>query len=226
MCSARGTGRCSSTWRRAAADRSSSPSPMRRKTTASTTRRQNQTCFASAGSSRSRSPRRGVGTETTGSRTGSGWARGGSARSERRSVTMPTEVELRREPDAGRPVHAGGAGSVRRTQETEQAQSHLDLQGPGGLLPVVAEQEADAVEPLGDGVDMDVEAVGGPGQAASGAEVVLQRPDQRRAAVSVVVEHRAQRRAQETADVVVLTDQQADDSQLAGVRSAVSAAEW
>jgi len=61
MCSARGTARCSSTLRRAAAGPSSSTSPMSRRRPASTTRALAKDCLTSAGSSFSRWSQPGAG---------------------------------------------------------------------------------------------------------------------------------------------------------------------
>ena len=63
-----------------------------------------------------------------------------------------------------------------------------------GLLPAVAEELADPVQPLGDGVDVDVQGLGRAGGRAARAEVGGERGGQRGAPAGVVVDHRAERR--------------------------------
>src|SRR5690606_40721448 len=82
---------------------------------------------------------------------------------------------LTRPPPVRRPRAGPRAGSLRDrgrpSRQPAQAQGELYLQGPAGVLPVVAEEPADALQALGHGVDVDVEVVLGAGGAHAEGEV-------------------------------------------------------
>ncbi|AXO37616.1 basic proline-rich protein precursor [Micromonospora sp. B006] len=104
-----------------------------------------------------------------------------------------------------------------------QAQRELHLQRPLRPLPVRAEQLPDPFQPLGDSVDVHVQLLGGPGQAAAHPEVRLQRLHKRGAPPRVVVHHRTHCRGEEPGHVPVpgvadRAQQQPDEAQLGGAR--------
>src|SRR5690606_24088334 len=78
-------------------------------------------------------------------------------------------------PPVRRPRAGPRAGSLRDrgrpSRQPAQAQGELYLQGPAGVLPVVAQEPADALQALGHGVDVDVEFVLGAGGAHAAGEV-------------------------------------------------------
>ncbi|GAB3958621.1 hypothetical protein GCM10027614_76480 [Micromonospora vulcania] len=77
---------------------------------------------------------------------------------------------------------------------------------------------------------MDVQLLGGPGQAATHSEVRLQRPYQRRAPPGVVVDHRTDGGGEELRHVPVAlvadrAEQQPDEAQLGRARTLTGAAQ-
>src|SRR6266568_6289141 len=120
------------------------------------------------------------------------------------------------------------AGSGRATQlplpQPMQPQRQLQLEGAVGGVPVGAEEFGDAVEALGDGVDVDVEAVLGAHEVAAAGEVGLQRSEQFRGAARVVVDDRAEGALDEAGDVAA-AEEEADEAQVAGARGVADAAQ-
>ena len=140
------------------------------------------------------------------SRTGCASPRAAALPVRRRPAVDPRLVGRRpRRPLVGR-QHGRGAGRRHRTRvggpprrssssgdgagEPVQPQGELDLQRPLRRRPVLADQPAHPVQPLGDGVDVHLQRLGRPGGGGPGVEVGLERGHQVGAAPGVVLQHR------------------------------------
>src|ERR1019366_5584447 len=98
-------------------------------------------------------------------------------------------------------IRGTSARSEGRARDAVQAQGDLHLQLTIGLLPASIEQRGDALQALGDGVDVDVQLLAGARQVAVVAEVGLQGADQLGAALFVVVQDRSDGASHERYDV-------------------------
>ena len=99
-----------------------------------------------------------------------------------------------------------------------QAQGDLELESALGLVPVGSEQLADAVEPLGDRVDVHVQLLAGAGRALPAGVVRRERGYQLGAPALVVVDERAELVTDELRDVALAAEHEPDEAELAGVR--------
>ena len=77
--------------------------------------------------------------------------------------------------------------------EADHLQGQVHVEPAGRLAPVLAEQLADPVEPLGDGVGVDVQPLRGLAQRPAAVEPGLQGLGQPRVRARVVVEDRSER---------------------------------
>ena len=107
------------------------------------------------------------------------------SRGEPRRTARPATAQPPRRPRQRR-------GSASRRQPV-QPQRELDLQRAFRALPVVAQQPGHPLQPLGDGVHVDVQRVLGAGRAHPAGEVRVEGAHQFGAAPRVVVERPAPR---------------------------------
>ncbi len=84
-------------------------------------------------------------------------------------------------------------GGLSAVGDPVQAEGDLELELTLGMLPVLADQGADPVQPLRHGVDVHRQRLARAGEVATGLEVGLQRAHQVGAAALVVVEKRTER---------------------------------
>src|SRR5215210_256410 len=115
------------------------------------------------------------------------------------------------------PVRSRVRGSAAsRARQPVQPQGELDLQSPGGALPVVAEEAGYPLQPLGDGVHMDVQFVLGAGRTHPAREVGVEGARQVGAAPFVVRDDPADRTVDEALDVPVPGQQEAQEAEVLG----------
>lgn len=114
-----------------------------------------------------------------------------------------------------RPVMTGlDRGRRARLRQEVQAQGELEFQGPGGGVPVLAQEAADPVEALYDRVDVDVQGVLGLREARAVEVVGLERVDQLGAALGVVLDDGAEHPVDVPAHVTAVPEQQAHEAQV------------
>lgn len=99
-----------------------------------------------------------------------------------------------------------------RARDLMQAQRHLQLELTLGLLPVCADEPADSLETLGDGIDVNMQKVVGARQVAASAEIGAQSAEKITASACVVVDDRPEHGVDEALDVGTFTQHKPDES--------------